>query len=235
LPFPQAKRPRTFSTGPSIRTTRSRKPPVDVMSTTWNEPTAARLEMPVTEVAAAEKGASDMAQKPSITPEQSKAPRPVLIGDRIRVFYDRSDDLFGKDREGAQGYWHGSVTAVANGEEGTNCRIRLLFDNGDESDFDYPSEDDTIERLILCSEGPKPFLKGELTGLFAGIENPETVDVGDLVLCNYLGQEKRYRGRIAAVSANGKSCDVAYDDGDVRKRTKNLLICNSQSILPLRF
>jgi hypothetical protein len=232
-PLLQVKRLRSSSTG-FIRTTRSRKPLANVLSAALNGATATMEDTPVIEVASAEKVATAVTRKPPITPEQSKTPRPVVRGDRIRVFYDRSDDIFGKDREGAQGYWHGTVMAVANGEKNSNCRISLLFDNGDESDFDYPAEDDTIERLILCSEGPMQFLKGEITGMFAGIENPEAVDVGDLVLCNYLGQEKRYRGRIAAASANGTSCDVAYDDGDVRNQANYMLIFSSQPTSTLR-
>ncbi|CAB9517558.1 expressed unknown protein [Seminavis robusta] len=147
----------------------------------------------------------------TITPEQSKI-RPLAVDDRIRVFFDRGDDVFGKDREGAQGYWHGTVLTIPEDAKGkSNLTFTVLFDNGETEVLPYCAEDETVERVIE-KDGGQYF--GEVSRALAGEENPAKVDIGDLVLVNYCNQEQRFRGRVACVGSNGKFCEIAYDDGD---------------------
>ena len=178
--------------------------------------------------------------KQSVTPDRTKLLlRPPQKGDRFRTFYGRADDVFGKETERARGYFFGTVAAVSvigppkSKSQQTSTptpaaltyyKLKIQFDDKSEPvTFDYPSygdedEDGTaissLERLVPSGEGPHLWM-GEITGDFAGDTNPARLDVGDLVFCNYQNQPCRYRGRIAAVSEDGRSCDIAYDDNEV--------------------
>ena len=44
-----------------------------------------------------------------------------------------------------------------------------------------------------------------------------TFEVGTRVSARWLGGYRWYAARVTAVSADGTTCDVAYDDGDVEK------------------
>ena len=167
-------------------------------------------------------------------------------GDRFRVFFDRADDAFGKDTVRAQGYFFGTVLEAVTTARAASSRhqeqqqqqqypkykLTLQFDSGETPErIDYcpttataviRSEDApevTVERLVPSSEhGSSRLLTGEITGDFAADLNPARLDVGDLVFCRYQNNDNGtwYRGRITAVKKDGKSCDIAYDDNEVR-------------------
>ena len=185
-------------------------------------------------------------QQQPVTPDRTQSLlQSPQKGDRFRVFFDRADDAFGKDTVRAQGYFFGTVLKAETTARAASSRrdeqqqqqypkykLTLQFDSGETPErLDYcpttvaaanSSEDApevTIERLVASNEdGSSRLLTGEITGDFAGDLNPARLDVGDLVFCRYQNNDTgtQYRGRIAAVTKDGTSCDIAYDDNEVR-------------------
>lgn len=183
------------------------------------------------------KSAPETRPQSSLDTDCTPTLQPPEKGNRFRVFFDKADDAFGEDTERARGYFFGTATAVrpvkiitatSNNKKSPlhalNYKITIQFDTGETEIMDYPGDANTddagatnsnvpIERIVSSSEGTNNLWMGETTGDFAGDTNPARLDVGDLVFCNYQNQRKRrYRGRVAKVSEDGKSCDIAYDD-----------------------
>lgn len=145
---------------------------------------------------------------------QLQTQKPVK-GERIRVYYDKGDDMFGKERVGGRGWQLGVIHSVK--ENKLHFQIEVLFDTGDKSMFEYPDKDQSIERLRPSQESANVMV-GEFSGNFACDQNPAILDVGDLVQCLYQNGrcgDSWYRGRIAAISEDNLHCDIAYDDHEV--------------------
>jgi len=172
------------------------------------------------------------------TPEtlrQALPTKPPQKGDRFRVFCDVADDVFGKSTERARGYFFCTVLSVSlmihktgsssNHRTSSKYRLKVKFDDGVTDTVEYPCSEDgaigQVERLVppttdqdQSHQESSSILMGEISGDFAADMNPARLDVGDLVLCQSQNRDKRYRGRIAYVSADRDVCDIAYDDGE---------------------
>lgn len=162
---------------------------------------------------------SSMSSRPSVTPtsepQQDSSPR---VGDKFRVLYDKADDCFGTARDGAKGWFHGTVTFVSRPRKADDGAVRFkikikFYSDGAAECFEYPSP--TVEKMVESCDGPNQ-LMGE-NGDFACDLCPAQLDCGDLVLSNYQHRGPMYRGRVASISLDRKYCDVIYDDNELEK------------------
>jgi hypothetical protein len=96
-------------------------------------------------------------------------------------------------------------------------KIEVCFDDSTTKTIEYPADD-----VQLVSTHPQQSVYYVALGTpdqqFAYDANPKDLQMGDLVFCLYQnGAENgaRFRGRVASVSGDGQTVDIAYDDGYV--------------------
>lgn len=108
--------------------------------------------------------------------------------------------------------------AVKNGTESQDVRLSLSFLDKTEQTVPLSLEDvqrvemrgDLIHAVVPGKHGPERVLAFD--------RNPKELFVGDLVDCLYqngLDRGRWFRGRIAMMNRSMKTCNIAYDDGEV--------------------
>lgn len=101
--------------------------------------------------------------------------------------------------------YFGTVNNVTPDSSGsTSCNIRIQFEDGTSTSYEYPCED--VEKLGMSKESLDLY--------------PESFCVGDTVDAQWRDGGKWYRGRVANASVDGNTCDVLYYDKDVSTKVK---------------
>jgi hypothetical protein len=136
------------------------------------------------------------------------------VGWRVRVFYDKCDDLFGTDRPQAAGWHFGTATNVTDDEHNNSTsttttiksnkyKLAVTFDDYSMEEVEYYEGHPTVQRLM--EELGEEVEDDNRVVLVAGTNEVayETggfeLEVGDLVQGNYQKKGQWFRGRVAAV------------------------------------
>ena len=141
-----------------------------------------------------------------------RAPRK---GDQFRIVNTCEDYCWFRQR--SQLWSIGVVERVKkNARRVGGYELKVKYSDGDCETLQYPQED---MEIIVPKEG-SPTMIYTLGGIFACDSNPKSLFIGDYVECFYQngnrGKNEWFQGRIAFISSDRKTANVAYFDGEVR-------------------
>jgi len=150
-------------------------------------------------------------------PDAEAPPPAPKVGDQFRELCNQ-DDLFIKENQ----LWCIATVVSVKQNRGAGYTLKLEYSDKTTADLQYP--DDDLEFIIPKEASSASSIYNvagakEDSSAFAYDSNPSSLTIGDYVECYYQNGGAHGRwwpGRIASVKSDGKRCDVAYFDGEVR-------------------